>query len=123
VKLKLDENLGTRGKSVLVAAGHDACTVAEQSLTSFEDHAIIERCRLEDRCLVTLDLDFANPLVFQPSLYPGIAVLRTPPHPTLADLERLVETLARALQSESITGKLWIIETGRIRVYQEKPSD
>jgi len=77
VKLKLDENLGTRGKSVLVAAGHDACTVAEQSLTSFEDHAIIERCRLEDRCLVTLDLDFANPLVFQPSLYPGIAVLRT----------------------------------------------
>ncbi len=114
MRLKLDENLGTRGKAILAAAGHDACTVAEQSLTSYEDPAI---------CLVTLDLDFANPLVFQPSLYPGIAVLRAPPHPTLADLERLVRNLAIALPHDTITGKLWIVETSRIRVYQEKPSD
>ena len=44
----LDENLGTRGKAILVAAGHDACTVADQSLTSYEDHAIIERCKTEN---------------------------------------------------------------------------
>jgi predicted nuclease of predicted toxin-antitoxin system len=123
VRFKLDENLGTRGKAILAAAGHDACTVADQSLTSYEDHAIIERCKAEDRCLVTLDLDFANPLVFQPSLYSGIAVLRAPPHPSLADLERLVENLAKALPHETITGKLWIVETSRIRVYQEQSSD
>jgi len=35
---------------------------------------------------VTQDLDFANPLVFKPEDYAGIAVLRLPSHPAAADL-------------------------------------
>jgi predicted nuclease of predicted toxin-antitoxin system len=123
VKLKLDENLGRRGRDILSAAGHEVCTVVEQSLTGFEDRALIERCREEGRCLVTLDLDFANPLAFLPSRYAGIAVLRLPAHPSNADILALVQTLARALEHGRIDGKLWIVEAGRIRIYQEKPSD
>ena len=87
MKLKLDENLGVRGKHVLDAAGHDACTVAAQKLTAADDRHLIEICRLEGRALVTLDVDFANPLVFPPADYAGIAVIRLPKRPTAADLQ------------------------------------
>jgi len=120
VKLKLDENLGRRGTEVLQAEGHDVSTVAEQHLQATEDRDLIEHCRRERRCLVTLDLDFANPLVFLPSRFDEIAVLRLADRPLETDLDRSVRPLAVALRGDSIEGRLWIIEAGRVRVYQEE---
>jgi predicted nuclease of predicted toxin-antitoxin system len=53
--VKLDENLGERGRQLLIAAGHQVATVGEQGLAGGEDPEIIEVCRSEGRCLVTLD--------------------------------------------------------------------
>jgi hypothetical protein len=47
VKLKLDENLGNRGRDLLEADGHDVCTVAIQSLTSASDEELAKRCAEE----------------------------------------------------------------------------
>ena len=82
------------------------------------DVTVIQRCRDENRALVTLDLDFANPLVFDPQRYAGVAVLRLPHRPSPQDLFDVVETLVGALESRVITGKLWIVERARIREYQ-----
>ena len=123
MKLKLDENLGVRGKHVLDAAGHDACTVAAQKLTAADDRHLIEICRLEGRALVTLDVDFANPLVFPPADYAGIAVIRLPKRPTAADLQAGLETLVRALNVESLAGRLRIVERGRVRIHQGAEGD
>ena len=123
MKLKLDENLGLRGKHVLDAAGHDACTVAAQKLTAADDRHLIEICRLEGRALVTLDVDFANPLVVPPADYAGIAVIRLPKRPTAADLQAGLETLVRALNVESLAGRLWIVERGRVRIHQGAEGD
>ncbi|MBW2524674.1 MAG: DUF5615 family PIN-like protein [Deltaproteobacteria bacterium] len=53
-------------------------TVAGQGMASASDVELIDCCRAEGRCLVTLDLDFSNPMCFPPSPHHGIAVLRLP---------------------------------------------
>ncbi|WP_295443347.1 DUF5615 family PIN-like protein [uncultured Thiodictyon sp.] len=61
MKIKLDENLGQRGAEIFRTAGHDVETVASERLSGATDRELIGICRREDRCLVTLDLDFSNP--------------------------------------------------------------
>jgi predicted nuclease of predicted toxin-antitoxin system len=86
VRLKLDENLGVRTAEFFRSAGHDVTTVPSQNLYSSPDENLLETCRVEKRCLVTLDPEFGNPLQFKPSDYEGIPVLRLPSKPTPDDL-------------------------------------
>jgi len=118
MKLKLDENLGLRGRDLLAAAGHDVCTVPEQNLCSATDEQVAARSRLDGRGIVTLDLDFANPFRFPPSEHHGIAVLRAPSRMGEEILHRLLATLIGALKTQPFEGSLWIVEEGRIRIYE-----
>jgi predicted nuclease of predicted toxin-antitoxin system len=90
-----------------------------QDLCSATDDELIERCRGDQRCLVSLDMDFANPLRYPPARHAGVAVLRLPGRPSSKDLNVLIRTLISALAKDDLTGKLWIVESGRIRVYQD----
>ena len=76
LKFKLDENPCPDCARLFIDAGHDSTTVLVQGLAGTSDSDLIMHCRAEGRALVTLDLDFANPLVFKPSAHHGIAVLR-----------------------------------------------
>ena len=103
MRAKLDENLGRSCAALLADGGHDVATVLGQGMASWSDGALLEACREEGRVLVTLDMDFSNPLRFPPEGTPGIAVLDA------------------ALSDNPIAGRLWIVQPGTVREY-ERPT-
>jgi predicted nuclease of predicted toxin-antitoxin system len=66
LKFKVDENLPTEYASILRGAGFEADTVSDEKLSGASDSVLSERCRTEDRGLMTLDLDFANVQAYPP---------------------------------------------------------
>ncbi len=119
MKWKLDENFGSRAAHLLRAAGHEAETVLQESLSGASDETLFTVCVREDRCLLTLDIDFADVFRFRPHRGAGVAVLRLPKQPSLQSIEAAVGNLLRFLTIEPIHGRLSIIEPGRVRVHED----
>lgn len=123
MKFKLDENFGKRTQQLFRMTGHDVQTVREEGLQGSPDQSIYDHCCGEQRCLVTLDLDFADVTRFSPNQTAGIAVIRVPKNPTLPLLESLIRQFLHALNTISVNQQLWIIEVGRIRVHQSEADE
>ncbi|MCL5268141.1 MAG: DUF5615 family PIN-like protein [Bacteroidetes bacterium] len=120
MKLKLDENFGTRTQRLFRLANHDIQTVHDERIQSCPDEKLFNICCEEERCLVTLDLDFADVVRFPPDRTNGIAVFRVPQNPSLALLEQLVRDFLRMLGEIPIKKHLWIVEVGRTRIHQSE---
>jgi len=119
MKFKLDENFPVFAAVLIRKAGHDCSTVYDQRISGCSDRELARICKAEGRCLVTFDLDFANPLVFRPSDHAGIAVFRLSASPVPPEIEGTVKPFLEAVRDRPLTGKLWILEPGRLREYQE----
>lgn len=122
MRLKLDENLGLRWVSVLRAAGHDVDTVHDEGLRGADDQAVLDGAVAANRALITLDLDFSNPLRFPPAETEGIAVLRVSDRAGRDEIDAVVEHLTDALSSAELAGHLWVIDASRVRQYQPPDS-
>jgi len=116
MRFKLDENFDLRLVPLLAGGGHDVDTVRAERLSGSPDGTIYETCRQTGRTLITLDLDFASLFRFSPEGTEGIVVIR-PPRPVLPAIKATLESVLGELTSKPLTGVLWIVEPGRIRVY------
>ncbi|MBF0168021.1 MAG: DUF5615 family PIN-like protein [Alphaproteobacteria bacterium] len=118
MKIKLDENIGRRGLSLLKEAGHDVMTVVEQMLGGASDVKLFNVCAEEERVLVTLDHDFGQVLRFPPEKSAGLVILE-PSEPVTRQslLDRLRDFLTLS-ETQSPVGALWIVEPGRVRVHE-----
>ena len=118
MKFKLDENLGTLGKTDLEADDHDVMTVSEQDLSGASDVSLYEICRDEGRILVTLDHDFGQTLRFPPENTAGIVVLECQGRQSQTAISARLNDMAMLLREQPIEGKLWIVEPGRVRIHE-----
>lgn len=123
MKFKRDENFGTRTQQLFRAEGHDVETVKDEGMDGYSDNQLYQKCCEENRCLVSLDLDFADITRFNPLKSGGIVVLRVPRNPSLAILEQLIRQFLKALSKISVENSLWIVEAGRIRIHQTETND
>jgi predicted nuclease of predicted toxin-antitoxin system len=115
MKFKVDENLPIEVAQLLREAGHDVYSVHEQGLSGAKDHALADVCQIERRALVTLDTHFADIRTYPPKDYSGLMVLRLARQDKLQVLE-VVRRAQKLLSSETLEGKLWIVDETRVRV-------
>jgi predicted nuclease of predicted toxin-antitoxin system len=117
LKFKIDENLPAECAFLFRDAGFAAATVPEEKLSGADDSVLFDRCRVESRVLITLDLDFADVQTYPPGSHSGIVVLRSGSQDKpilLSVLKRLLPIL----NQRSPERQLWIVEPDRIR-YRE----
>lgn len=90
---KLDENLPVEAADLLKTGGHECHTVFDEQLGGADDTSLYERCRREERVLLTLDLDFADIRTYPPAESAGIVVLR----PEEPDRDRVLQLVRQIL--------------------------
>ena len=113
--LLVDENLPTEVAGQLRGAGHDAITVFDRQLVGQPDPRVAELCKAEKRALITLDVDFANTLLYPPTEYFGLVVLRLAAQDKPHVLAVTADLIPR-LNAEDLAGKLWVVDEERIRI-------
>lgn len=111
--------LRLQGPPVFLQAGHDAETVLQEKLSGASAQTLYEACVREDRCLLTLDIDFADVLRFPPHRTAGIVVLRLPKNPSLQLIESLAADLLRFQKLQPFRGRLLIVEPRRARIHED----
>lgn len=115
MKFKTGENLPVEVAGLLQDAGYDAVSVFDQELSGEIDRTIAHVYQQEQRVLLTLDLDFADIRAYPPQQYAGIVVLRSRRQDKQVVLA-LAERVVKALKSEALSQKLWIVDEQRIRI-------
>jgi predicted nuclease of predicted toxin-antitoxin system len=91
MKIKLDENVTTGVLPALKTLGHDVQTTIEAGLTGKPDDEIWSAAQLEERFLVTQDMEFSDARKFAPGEHPGILFLRLHSPNPAAIVSRIAE--------------------------------
>ena len=115
MRFKIDENLPVEVVEQLTTSGHDAVSVVDQGLGGADDPDVAKICSSEDRCLITLDIDFSDIRTYPPGSHPGIIVFRLARQDKQLNLA-VTSRLLVALESRTPDGVLWIVDEQRIRV-------
>lgn len=87
----------------------------DEKLGGNSDLRVFDAAQVEDRILISFDLDFSDIRVYPPASHKGIWVLR--PHAQSIDNTLVLLTAALLiLETEATQGRLWIIEPERVRI-------
>jgi predicted nuclease of predicted toxin-antitoxin system len=117
MRFLIDADLPRSTGALIRRYGHEAVDVRDIGLRTAKDSQIASYAQSEGFCLVTGDFDFADVRNYPPGKYRGLVVLKLPRKANSSVILNLLETF---LQQEELvsrmTGKLAIVEFGRVRI-------
>ncbi|MEO5359484.1 MAG: DUF5615 family PIN-like protein [Nitrospirota bacterium] len=116
MQFKIDENLPVEIAQMLINAGHDAITVNEQQMTGAADIFLIERCKDENRVLVTLDKDFSDIRAYPPEKYAGIMIMRVA-RQGKQHIINVFQQVIHRIDLEHLRHHLWIVGEKLTRIH------
>lgn len=101
----------------LLAIGHDAVDVRAIGLAAAADQQIAELAKVQKRCVLTRDFDFADIREYPPADYFGLVVSAAPEGASRSIVLAMVE---RAMSDEELlailTGRRVVVEPARVRI-------
>jgi predicted nuclease of predicted toxin-antitoxin system len=114
MKVKLDENIPTRCRAILLERGHDAVTVIDEGLAGSPDPVVAAAAEAEGRILFTLHREFGDLRKYRLGQHPGIVLFRLPDQQA-PKVEDVLRSLLEQYDFGDIAGCLVIAEPGRLR--------
>lgn len=117
MRFLVDEDLPRSVGSLLRQYGHEVIDVRDVGLRGASDAEIIAYAHTHGLCLLSGDTGFADIRNYPPGKYSGIAVLHLPATATSSTILTLLKNLLEQTEIvNQLSGKLAIIESGRVRI-------
>ncbi len=115
MSILLDHCVPRRYLRLLNEWGYEASLLTDHTAADAPDDEVIRLARQLDAALLTVDMDFANVLVYPPQKYGGIIVMRYP----IGEEEALDDTLRQMLAHlyrDELRGALIVVTPHRYRI-------
>lgn len=114
MKFLVDMPLSPELATWLVRLGHDAVHAGDIGLHRASDVRVLKRARMEQRVVVTADLDYTRLLALSQADGPGLILFRAGNYSERETMERLKLAL-EVVPSKELLTSIVIIEKRRIR--------
>jgi predicted nuclease of predicted toxin-antitoxin system len=115
MRLLLDMNLPPALALWLRDEGHDAVHLRELGSSSLSDRDVFARAAVEDRVVITFDLEFGDIIGSASGTGPGVVLLRLR-SPRQSHLRNRVRIALSLTEKTLETGAIVLVEDSRIRV-------
>lgn len=115
MKLLLDQGLPLSAAALLRDVGVDTIHVGEIGMSEAEDAEIIQRARVEERVVATLDADFHALLALDEAIFPSVIRVRIERLRAQALTDLLLMVIAEC-EEDLEQGSAITVEPSRIRI-------
>lgn len=113
--IKLDENTPIQLLKILKDYNIQASDVYTQGLSGTNDRQLARHCREHNYILITLDMDFSEPLSYPPQEHAGIIILR-PARQGIQSVTACFRNFLQRYTLDNAKNKTIIVEENYIRV-------
>lgn len=121
VKLLLDENPSPSAAVALFAADIDACHVRDRGILGATDHEVLERAFLEDRILVTSNVDDFVKLARVREIHAGIVLIERAGLLRDEQIELIRQVAAKLVEHGAMINELLHVDEHGSMRFEEVP--
>jgi hypothetical protein len=115
VRFKLDENVTTVAKDLLVGLGHDVDTVFDEKLVGRSDADVLSAAVAGERALVSFDLGFGDPRRYSAGSHCGVILLRLRDQQP-GNVVAVLQGLAENHDLDELTGCVVVVTERMVRI-------